>query len=105
MAITRLRLTVTPALFGTALGVTGLSGSWRVRRPMARLTCRRRRAGPILLGLAAAWALQLLGTDRCEVDGAEPRSSLPELSEAQPDLGAANRARNQWPRFAVACAN
>jgi hypothetical protein len=38
MAITRLRLTVTPALFATALGVTGLSCSWRVRRPMARLT-------------------------------------------------------------------
>jgi hypothetical protein len=31
-------LTVTPALFGTALGVTGLSGSWRRWRPMARLT-------------------------------------------------------------------
>jgi hypothetical protein len=38
MAITRLRLTVAPALLGTALGGTGLSGSWRVRRPMARLT-------------------------------------------------------------------
>ena len=38
MAITRLRLTVTLALFGTAFGVTGLSGSWRVRRPMAQLT-------------------------------------------------------------------
>ena len=62
-------------------------------------------AGLILLGLAAAWALRLLGTDRCEFDVAESRSSLPELSEAQPDLGAASRARNQWPRFAVVCAN
>jgi len=30
MAVTRPRLTRTPVLFGTALGVTGLSGSWRV---------------------------------------------------------------------------
>jgi len=30
MAVTRPRLTGTPVLFGTALGVTGLSGPWRV---------------------------------------------------------------------------
>ena len=39
-------------------------------------------AGLILLGLAAAWALRLLGTDRCDFDVAESRSSLPELSGA-----------------------
>jgi hypothetical protein len=66
-------LTVTPVSIRTALGITCLSGSWRVAAadgPADHVVADALagRAGLILLGLAAAWALRLLGTDRCEFD-------------------------------------
>lgn len=81
---------MTPAPVRISARLTCLSGSWRVTAadgPADHVVADALagRAGLILLGLAAGWALRLLGTDRCEFDVAGVVLEPPELSEAQPD--------------------
>ena len=73
MAITRLRLTVTPASVRNSARhhrsvrlVAGAAADGPADHVVADALAGL--AGLILLGLAAAWALRLLGTDRCEFD-------------------------------------